>query len=76
MNKSRRSKLADAMNHLAIAKSIVESVSYDEQASLDSLPENLQDSERAEKMSDAIEAMDDAVASIEDASTNLTRASE
>lgn len=76
MNKSRRSKLADARMHMDVARSIVQGVIEEEQTSLDGLPDNLRDSERAEKMEAAIDAMDEAIESIVEASSSLEKAAE
>ena len=50
MNKLRRKQLQEAIELIEKAKSIVESVQDEEQDAFDSLPENLQCSERGETM--------------------------
>ena len=50
MNYQRRKRLRVACSLLEEASSIVEDVRDEEQDSLDNMPENLQDSERAERM--------------------------
>lgn len=68
MNKQRRATLHLARTHLDKAKELISDAKFDEQYAFDNLPENLQNSERATQMEDAIQAMDDALASIADAS--------
>ncbi len=46
----------------------------EEQEAFDNLPESLQETERGEKMSNAIEQMDYAISSIEDAIDNIEEA--
>lgn len=53
------------------AQEIVSSVKDEEQDALDNLPENLQNSERAENMSDAISVMEEVEGSIQEASDTL-----
>lgn len=76
MNKSRRSRLIEAMEKMNLAKAIVLAVLEEEESALDSLPENLQSSERADKMEAAIEAMNEAIDSITEAHASLEKASE
>ena len=58
MNKSRRKRLSTIWNEL-------ESIAEEEQDALDSLPENLQCSDKAEQMEEAIEAIEEAKDAIE-----------
>lgn len=74
MNKVRRSKLHEACRLLGQAATIVERAKDEEQDCLDGLPENLQSSERAEAMADAIAEMDEAIDKINEATENIDRA--
>lgn len=76
MNKTRRSRLIEAMEKMNLAKAIVLGVLEEEESALDSLPDNLQSSERADKMEAAIEAMNEAIDSITEAHDSLEKASE
>lgn len=60
MNKARRQSLQRIMDSLEILRD-------EEQDYLDNMPEQLQDSARAEIADDAIAAMEDAIASIDEA---------
>lgn len=54
MNKMRRRQIANAIKLIEQAEEILEQVMDDEQDALDSLPENLQGSKRAEAMEEYI----------------------
>lgn len=54
MNKMRRRQIANAIKLIEQATEILEQVMDDEQDALDSLPENLQGSKRAEAMEEYI----------------------
>jgi len=61
MNNKRRQRL---LNIIALLRNINEQltdVSYDEQDSLDNIPENLLESERCVKMEENIDAINDAM---------------
>ena len=60
MNKLRRSSIQSIIDALGTAQSDVENVQYEEQDCLDNLPENLQSSERADRMQEAIDALEEA----------------
>lgn len=74
MNKSRREHLKEAMRLIDNAIGLIESASESEQDSLDNLPENLQFSDRADKMESAIDAMDSAVEHLESAKEHMENA--
>lgn len=61
MNKKRRTLLASAKAMLESAANIIEQASEQENDCMDNLPENLQDSERYEKMEHAVANLDDAL---------------
>lgn len=66
MNKKRRKRIREAVALLATAFSIVEHISDDERDCLDNMPENLEYSERYEKMENAVDKLDDAAQGIQD----------
>ena len=74
MNKQKRKSLKDAITHLNFAISVVTSVRDDEQWSLDNMPENLENSERYEKMDNAIDSLEDALERIESAKESIDEA--
>ncbi len=76
MNKDKRTRIAQAVSLLETAFNIVESVRDDEQDCLDNMPENLEYSERYEKMENAVDKLDDAISSIEEAKDALGEAAE
>ena len=54
MNKNRRKRIADLRERIDIIKNELEEVMEEEQDARDNLPNNLQDSEKAEKMDEAV----------------------
>lgn len=76
MNKARRKNLKQAMLYLDMAFNLVENARDDEQDCLDNMPENLEYSERYEKMENAVEKLEDAISSIEEAKDALEEAAE
>lgn len=75
MNKKRRDILyKSAIPLLEQAKSILERVVSDEEDALDNIPENLQESERYEKIEDAVDNLNEAVENIGDAIENIDNA--
>lgn len=74
MNNQRRNRLTDAISLLERASDIVEDVKSDEESALDNMPENLEGSERYEKMESAVESLDDAISSISDAIDSIGEA--
>ena len=67
MNEKRRGRLRDALKMLSSAASIVETVCDSEQDCMDNYPENLQGTEKFERMEDALEKIDDAKGHIQSA---------
>lgn len=76
MNKARRLSIMKTINSLQILKSDVENIQSEEQDAYDNLPESLQDSERGDRMQEAIDNLDDAMTLIDEAVTALTLAEE
>lgn len=71
MNRTRRTELKTIYSKIRDIKSDLDDICLDESHAYDSLPENLQFSERAEQMSDAIDNMDDAIDALEEAMERL-----
>lgn len=67
MNKKGRGRLHDALKLLSNASSIAESVCDDEQDSIDNYPENLQCTEKFERMESAVDGLNDALEKIDEA---------
>lgn len=67
MNAKRRNEIKNLIERIEELVSDVVSVQYDEQESLDNLPESLQYSERAEQMQEYIDNMDDVLQSLNEA---------
>lgn len=76
MNKSRRKSLSDAVDILSAAYAVVDSAREDEQDCLDSVPENLSDSEMATRFEECIDYLDNAISAIEEAIENINNAIE
>lgn len=76
MNKSRREKLRSALHFLKRATEITESVCDEEEDCAANFPENLQGTERYEKMEAAIDSMNEAIDSISDATDLINSALE
>lgn len=74
MNNVRRRKLSVVTGLLDRALDIINMVSEEEQDSLDNMPESLQDTERGEKMENAIELLESAAEQIEEAKDNIEAA--
>ena len=67
MNKKRRELLTSAIPFLSQAASIIERAAEQESDCLDNIPENLQDTDRYEKMEKAVESLEAALENIESA---------
>lgn len=67
MNKARRQRLAKWLQNIENIKDELEDVCSDEESCFDNLPENLQSSQMASDMEEAVEQMNEAVSLIEDA---------
>lgn len=74
MNKQRRNRLQTAINQLSEIQRVVNAIADEERDSLDSLPENFQDTDRGEKMQLAISALEDASEQIEGSVDNISDA--
>jgi len=76
MNKARRKEIADLISQLEELKEEIASVRQDEEDYMDSIPENLQGSEKYEKAEEATYNLDEAVNSIDEAICSLETAME
>ena len=76
MNNKRRTSLEKALSFLNQASEIVESVKDDEEGALDNIPENLQSSDRYERMEEVISSLEDAAENIDSAISGIESASE
>lgn len=74
MNKDRRKRIADLREQIDCTKNELEEVMDEEQECRDNLPDNLQDSEKAEKMDDVIGAIEYAIGNLDEAIDNLEEA--
>ena len=74
MNNARRKKLSMAGDILDNAKALVEEVMYEEEDALGNMPENLENSDQAEAMEEAIANLDSAITSIEEAQEAIEEA--
>lgn len=74
MNNKRRGVLAAAMGKLDEAKSMVESALDEEQECFDNMPESLQESERGERLQEAVETLERVIGDIDSALDGLSEA--
>ena len=61
MNNRRREKLREAQTLLSTASNIVQNALDQEEDCFDNVPENLQDTDRTQKMEEAIESLEEAI---------------
>ena len=74
MNGRRREKLRKASEYLGFAKELIEKALDEEQDTLDNLPENLSESDRAAKMENAVDSLEDASSGIDDVMDSVREA--
>lgn len=74
MDDKRRGRLRDALKMLTSAANILDSVCDKEQDCMDNYPENLQGTERFERMEDAVDSLNDALEKIDDAKSSIESA--
>lgn len=74
MNGRRREKLRRASEYLGFAKELIEKALDEEQDTLDNLPENLSESDRAWKMENAVDSLEDASSGIDDVMDSVREA--
>lgn len=76
LNNRKRESLKDVRMYLERASNIVSRVLDEEQDCLDNMPDNLQSSEKYERMEAAIEKLEEAIEQIDSAKENIDEASE
>ena len=76
MNERKRKKLTVVSGLLDRALDIINAVAEDEQDSMDNIPENFQETDRFEKMENAVELLESAADQIESAKENIEAAME
>lgn len=75
MNNKRRDLLKNAIMYLDKASDMVTAASEQEQDCLDNMPENLQTSDRYERMESVVDCLEDATANIDEARSKIEEAS-
>lgn len=76
MNNKRRKQISKVIEQIEESKDIITGILDEEQESLDNMPENLLESERAEQSQNAIDALDSAIGNLEEAISSLEEAQE
>jgi len=76
MNKKQREQIGKWIDSINEIKEGVESMIEEENEKYENMPENLQDSERGEKMYEGIENLESASSSLEEAIDSLNDATE
>ena len=74
MNKERRKEIQNLIDRIEELKWDLETIAEDEQAYLDSIPENLMNSERYEKAENAVGNLESAMDSLDDVTEALEEA--
>lgn len=76
MNKQRRKELNEIINKLSELRDDLESLTSEEEECYDNMPENLQYSEKGERIEAAVESLNDALDSIDNAIDSINEAIE
>ena len=74
MNKIRRAELQKIYDTLSDTLESLEILKEEEEAYLDSIPENMQGSERYEKAEEAVSSLEGSISSIEEACSSIEEA--
>lgn len=74
MNKKRRGNLKQALDLINAAGDIIQNALYEEQDSLDNLPENLMESDRYSKMESTVDELEQAIDYIENIKNSVEEA--
>ena len=74
MNNNRRYRIGKLIETLASAKTELEVIMYEEQTSLDNLPDSFRDSEYGDAMQEAIDNIEEALSYMNDLTTALNEA--
>ena len=72
MNRKRREMVLSAISTLESAKDVLDDVLYEETDAMENIPENLQSSERYEKMEENVDILQDAIDDINEAIEKLS----
>lgn len=72
MNNKRRGLLREVVRLLEQAEGMISRVSDEEQDCLENMPDNLQSSERAERMENAIDLLSEAIDKIDEAKSQVS----
>ena len=72
MNRERRARLRDAVALLDKSREVLSDVLFDEEMAFDSIPENLQNSDRYSDMEDGINTISQALDDIEGISEDIS----
>lgn len=76
MNATRRKQIQAALDLISEARGILEDVKSEEQDAYDALPDSFRESERGEKMENAMSILEDAVCDLENWESTLEEAKE
>lgn len=76
MNATRRKQIQAALDLISEARGILEDVKSEEQDAYDALPDSFRESERGEKMENAMSILEDAVCDLENRESTLEEAKE
>ena len=76
MNNKRRAQLGEAKELINKALAIASAVLDDEENCMDNLPENLQGSEKYEKMEEAVSSLEELIEHLEEAIESANEAAE
>lgn len=74
MNESRRARLRGAISKLSDVQAVVQSVCDQEEDCVDNMPENLQGTERFERMEDAVDHLSEALEKLDEAKDHIQAA--
>ena len=74
MDKKRRGKLKETLRALSEIIVVIEQMLDKEQECLDNTPENLENSERYERMEDVIDCLQETLEKLEEAKTSILNA--
>lgn len=71
MNKQRRGEISKSITKIEEIKEEIERIKLDEEFAFDSMPENLQYSERGEQSEESIDLMDEVIEMLDEAISKL-----
>lgn len=76
MNNARRKRLAEIAERISDLGCDIEEIMNEEQEARDNMPENMQESERGERMAEIIDNLQGAIDALEDVHTTIEEAAE